>query len=398
MGKLTETACRRTVYEDKTRQMYDGGGLYLEIRSTGKLWRWKYRFHGADRLMALGSFPIITLQMARDKHIDGRRLLDRGVDPMAERKAAKVTGATFREVAELWYETQMADKSARYRDYVKRRLKDDVYPFIGDKAIRAVKAVDVVAACKRIEQRKAYEIARRVKENCSQILRWAVGHGYIEFNPVADIKSSDVLRPSVKGHHARVEEPELPSVVAALYRHPGIITRMASKLTMYTALRTANVIGLEWAWVNLDAAEIRFPGAEMKMRSDFICVLSAQAVDALRAMKQISSGYRWVFPGAKRGKSLSSGAMLKALRDAGFGGLHTMHAFRAVFTTWARENSYAKDVVETSLHHHKRGVSAHYDFAAYLPERRVLAQAWSDNLDSLAAKGNKPPERALDDR
>jgi integrase len=397
MSKLTETMCKRAVFEGKTRQMYDGGGLYLEIRSTGKLWRWKYRFHGADRLMALGSFPTITLQMARDKHIDGRRSLDRDVDPMAERKAEKVTGATFREVAELWYTAQMANKSERYRDYIKRRLKVDVYPFIGDKAIRTVKAVDVVAVCKRIEDdRKAYEIARRVKENCSLVFRWAVGHGYIESNPIADVKSSDVLRPSVKGHHARVEDAELPSVIAALYRHPGITTRMASKVTMYTALRTANVIGLEWAWVNLDAAEIRFPAAVMKMRSDFICVLSAQAVDVLRAMKQISNGNRWVFPGAKRGDALSNGAMLKALRDAGFGGRHTMHSFRAVFTTWARENSYAKDVVETSLHHHKRGVSAHYDFAAYLPERRLLAQAWSDHLDSLAVKGNQPQEQTAD--
>jgi integrase len=138
--------------------------------------------------------------------------------------------------------------------------------------------------------------------------------------------------------------------------------------------------------VNLDAAEIRYPAAVMKMRSDFISVLSTQAVEVLRGMKLISGGGRYAFPGAKQGKPLSNGAMLKALRDAGFGGEHTMHAFRAEFTTWACENGYDKEHIETSMHHHKRGVSSHYDFAAYLPQRRELAQAWSDHLDSLAAR------------
>jgi len=116
----------------------------------------------------------------------------------------------------------------------------------------------VVAITKRIESRGAYEIARRAMETVGQVMRYGVAHGHCERDVTKDVRPSDVLRATTKGNHARVEDDELPDVIAALYRHPGIITRLACKLTMYSALRTANAIGLEWAWVKLDEARIDF--------------------------------------------------------------------------------------------------------------------------------------------
>jgi integrase len=395
---LTDAKIRQVKLPAKGQTtLADEAGLYIIIRANGsKLWRYRFKFNGREVLMALGEYPDVSLQMARERHMEARRKRAADINPQEEKKAEKVTGATFRQVSDLWYESWKGNKSERYGDYVLRRMKDDVYPAIGDKPIQKVKATDLVALCKKIEARGANEIARRCKETCAMVFRWGVGHGYLERNPITEVRSSDVFKPTVKGHHARVEDKELPSVVAALMAHPGIVTRLASKLTMYTALRTANVINLEWAWVNHDAADIRYPAPVMKMRSDFICVLSEQAIAVLRAMKEVSGGGRFVFPGQKKGEALSNGAMLKALRDAGFGGKHTMHSFRAVFTTWAKENGYDRDVIETSLHHHKRGVSAHYDFAAYLPQRRVLAQAWSDHIDSMAAKAKQQVAVAAD--
>jgi integrase len=384
---LTDTEVKRSRPTDKPYKLTDGRGLFLLVKPNGaKLWRYKYSFAGKEKLMALGAYPVVTLAMARDRHLDARRVLSSGSDPMEARKAEAAQGITFREVAEQWYANWRANKSARYGDYVQRRLNGDIYPAIGSRPIAQITTPMVVGIAKRIESRGAYEIARRAMETVGQIMRYGVAHGHCERDVTKDVKPSDVLKATTKGNHARVKDEELSGVVAALYRHPGIITRMACKLTMYTALRTANVIGLEWAWVKLDEARIDFPADTMKTRTPFICLLSDQAVSVLAAMRQFSDGARYVFPGQKPGVALSNGAMLKALRDAGFGGKHTMHAFRAVFSTWAHETGYEHDHIERCLHHQKRGVSAHYDFAVYLPQRRELMAVWSRHLDGLAAK------------
>jgi integrase len=217
----------------------------------------------------------------------------------------------------------------------------------------------------------------------------AVASGYAPHNVCADIQAGTILRQTIKRNHARVSDDELHKVIAVLYAHPGIVTRMAAKLTMYTVLRTANVIGLEWEWVNLDESRITFPAEVMKTRSPFICVLSTAATDVLRFMREMSKGHRYVFPGHKRGDHLSNGAMLKALRDAGYGGKHTMHSFRAVFSTQAHEHGFEHDHIEAALHHQRKGVTAHYDFSQYLPQRRALMEWWSTWLDATAGQGQQ---------
>jgi hypothetical protein len=72
----------------KPYKLVDGGGLCLLIAPSGaKLWRWRYRFDGKEKMMALGEYPLVTLKEARERHLVARKTLDAGIDPMAERKA-----------------------------------------------------------------------------------------------------------------------------------------------------------------------------------------------------------------------------------------------------------------------------------------------------------------------
>jgi hypothetical protein len=57
------------------------------------------------------------------------------------------------------------------------------------------------------------DIAKRAGQPCGQILRYAVAHGIIERNPVADVRPSDALRPRGKRHHARVDAIALPGLL-----------------------------------------------------------------------------------------------------------------------------------------------------------------------------------------
>jgi hypothetical protein len=77
---LTDTEIKRAKSRENPYSMSDSGGLHLEITPAGgKLWRWKYRFEGKEKLMALGKYPQISLAVARERHSDGRSLLASGM-------------------------------------------------------------------------------------------------------------------------------------------------------------------------------------------------------------------------------------------------------------------------------------------------------------------------------
>ena len=108
--------------------------------SGGKLWRWKYRFEGAEKLMALGRYPEITLAEVRERRDAARKRLANGIDPMAERKAEKTavmvaTEYTFEKIAERWLEHWRGNKSARHATTTRNRLRANVYPVLGTRPI-----------------------------------------------------------------------------------------------------------------------------------------------------------------------------------------------------------------------------------------------------------------------
>ncbi len=82
INKLSATAVKTAKPKDKTIRMADGGGLYLEIRPTGsKYWRMKYRFAGKEKLLAIGTYPDVTLAEARKVRDRAKEQLAEDVDP-----------------------------------------------------------------------------------------------------------------------------------------------------------------------------------------------------------------------------------------------------------------------------------------------------------------------------
>ena len=63
---LTDAIIKRTNPRETRFKMYDAAGLYIQIEPTGgKLWRFKYRFDGHDKALALGKYPAVSLSEAR---------------------------------------------------------------------------------------------------------------------------------------------------------------------------------------------------------------------------------------------------------------------------------------------------------------------------------------------
>ena len=402
---LTDTACKNSrCPSDKARlRLADSGGLYLEIVPTGgRLWRWKYRYAGKEKRLALGSYPEVTLSMARRARDAAREKLSSGIDPVAAKKLAKQTqleafANNFEVVARAWHKHWGDAKSGRHADYVIARLEKDVFPEIGKRPISEITAPELLMMVKKIESRGALDIAKRAWQTCGQIFRYAVAHGRCERNPAADVRPSDALKPRKGTHYARLEARELPELLRKIEAYRGTpATRLSMKLMALTFVRTGELINARWDEFDLDAAEWRIPAARMKMRTPHVVPLSNQAVDVLKALHEIRGLSGFVFQGERdHEKAMSNGAILGALKRMGYAGRMTGHGFRGVASTILHELEYRHDIIELQLAHQERNeVSAAYNFATYLPQRKKMMQDWADHLDQLRMGAKIVPIRA----
>ncbi|MDM0043748.1 integrase arm-type DNA-binding domain-containing protein [Variovorax dokdonensis] len=403
---LTDTACKNArCGEDRPYQRFsDAGGLYLEVTAAGsKLWRWKYRFNGKEKRLAIGMYPEISLAQARRARDDARDLLKAGTDPVqakADRKLADRVKLenTFESVARAWYDHWKGSKSPRHADYVLRRLEADVFPELGRRPIADITAPQLLAVAKKIESRGAVDIAKRAWQTCGQIFRYGLAHGLLERNPATDVKPSDALKPRKKAHFARLDAKEMPELLRKIEAYAGTpVTRLSMKLMALTFVRTGELIGAHWDEFDLEKAkEWRIPAERMKMKTPHIVPLSKQAIEVLQTIHELRGLSGLLFPGERdHDKPMSNNTILAALKRMGYGGRMTGHGFRGVASTILHELGHRHDIIELQLAHQERDdVSAAYNFATYLPQRRKMMQAWADHLDMLRAGAKVIPFKA----
>lgn len=391
---LTDTACKLArCPEGKARARYaDSGGLYLEVVPTGgKFWRFKYRVAGKEKRLALGAYPAVGLAQARRARDAARLQLADGRDPSAERQDRKLAartalGTTFEAIARQWFEHWQGPRSPRHAGYVIRRLEADVFSVLGAKPIGEITAPQLLAMARRIESRGALDIAKRSLQTCGQVFRYAVAHGVIERNPAADVRPGDALKPRRKEHYARLDAKELPELLRKIEAYPGSPwTRGALKLIALTFVRTGELIGARWDEFDLEAREWRIPAERMKMRTPHVVPLSDQAADVVRCLRELRNRSPMIFPGERdHEKPMSNNTILAALKRLGYGGRMTGHGFRGIASTALHEAGFDHAHIEMQLAHMERDdVSAAYNFATYLPQRRKMMQWYADHLDAL---------------
>ena len=388
---LTDLTIKKAKPRDTPYKLGDAGGMFLWVTpSGGKSWRWSYRHDGKQKLMALGLYPDVPLSLARERHAQGRKLLAQGIDPMAERKAAKTAErvadeSAFAMIAEKWLEHWRHGKSLRHVDSTKRRLVANILPSLGEKPIREITAPHLVAMVQTIQERGARDIAKRALETTGQIFRFAVAHGHVERNPAADIRPSDVLQKAFKSNYARIDAKELPHLLRQIQVYPGRhVTRIAIKLLALTFVRTGELIAAKWSEFDFEGARWDIPAERMKMRASHIVPLSRQTLESLAELHTLTGISEWLFPGEGRSTAhMSNNTILKGLERMGYKGTMTGHGFRGLASTILHEQDYPHDHIELQLAHAQRNaVSAAYNHAQYLKPRAKMMQDWADFLEA----------------
>lgn len=390
---LTDVKARNAKPGEKQVKLFDGDGLFLLVAPAGgKWWRFKYRFGGKEKLLALGTYPEVSLADARQRREDARKLLAKGVDPGEVKKAQKaatvaVTENSFEVVAREWHSRQKTVWTEGHAERTMQRLERDVFLTIGKRPIGEITPPELLAAFRRIESRGAHETAHRARFVCGQIFRYAVATGRAERDPAADLRGA--LTPLRGKHHAAITDPkDVAPLLRAIDGYQGsFVVKSALLLAPLVFVRPGELRQAEWTEIDLDAAEWNIPGDRMKMKQPHLVPLSPQAVVILRELQALTGASRYVFPsGRSFARPMSNNAINAALRRMGFDKDEmTGHGFRAMARTILDEVLQVRpDFIEHQLAHAVKDPNGRaYNRTAHLAERRKMMQTWADYLDGL---------------
>jgi integrase len=390
---LTDTAIRNSKAVDKVITLTDERGLSIQIQpSGGRWWRFRYRFAGKAKMLSLGTYPDVGLKDARERRDAARKLLVDGVDPSENRKvqkAAKVERAanSFEVVAREWYAKQRSTWAISHADKIIARLENDVFPWLGGKAIAEITAPDVLSVLRRIEGRGTNDTAHRAKSNISQVMRYAIATGRAERDPCPDLRGA--LSPLRHDNFASITEPtKIAELLRAMDAFSGtFVVKSALLLAPLVFVRPGELRKALWADIDLEKAEWRY--FVTKTKTEHSVPLASQAVAILRDLHALTGHGGNVFPGRDPQKPMSEAAVNAALRRMGYDTKTeiTGHGFRAMARTILHEELHQKpEVIEHQLAHKVPDANGTaYNRTKFLRERRTMMQMWADYLDKLKA-------------
>ena len=224
---LTDTEIRRSKPVDAPYKLSDAHGLYLLVKPNGgRLWRWKYRVEGKEKLMALGTYPELSLADARERHAKARKQLANGIDPMAERMADKTAVMvaiehTFEKIAELWLTHWKGNKSARHSEHNPEPPQGNVYPVLADRPIAGSGADGACQARQEHRSARSFRYGEAHSPDCRHGFPLRRRPRLQQAQSCREIRPSDILKPTRKTNMARIDAKELPALLRAIEVYEG---------------------------------------------------------------------------------------------------------------------------------------------------------------------------------
>lgn len=386
--KLTAKAVNAARPQGKSYKLFDGEGLYLLVAVNGsRYWRFKYRFDGREKHLAIGIYPEVSLADARTAAREAKVSVSKGTDPAEEKKQrkAKTKGMSFRDVADEWQEKRKPTWSDNYAAQLASAFNTYIYPSLGGVLLYSVKPLQLLRVLEAAEA-AAPTTASKLRQWCGEIFTYAIITGRAEINPAAGL--SRAMKKNETEHFAHLEEHEITDFILALEatHYATERTYLAIRLLMIVGLRPGELVNAPWSEIDFERSTWDIPKERMKKRRPHIVPLSKQATKMLERLKAISTYSPYIFPNRNNpSKPMTKGALLTIINRIGYGGKVTPHGFRHTMSTILHEKGFNTLWIDTQIAHvDKNSIRRTYNHAQYLEGRREMLQWYADHIDSLA--------------
>jgi len=397
---LTATQLHGLNSPTKPRKLYDEKGLYLVINPSGRhYWRFRYRFNGFEKTLALGVYPDVRLAAARRKRDEARRLLyEHDIDPSAHRKAKKAArsianAGTFKAIAEEWLEAgcpgpnrSKGCPSDGTIDLMRSRLKRFIYPRVGHLPLVDIELADLRAAITPISRCGKHDTAHRVRSLCERVWGYAMATDRATRNVGANLRYTIAPKPKSNGFAAILDPKRFGELLNAIEGYEGQPTTMlALRAAPLVFVRPLELRAAEWSEFDLDERAWSIPDRRMKEGLPHFVPLSKQAVSIFEEARDFSTGSKYVFPSLRSWKQpISDNTLNAALRRLGYSKEEmTAHGFRKSAATMLADLGFSSEWIETQLAHKRPGVQGIYNKSHLKKQRTEMMQAWADYIDEL---------------
>lgn len=386
---LTNNEILKAKSQEKDFTLHDGDGLFLLVKTSGKkLWRFRYqRPNSTSRTnLSLGSYPALTLAVARQMRDQYLSLLAQGIDPQKQQEEVSEQhqielDSIFSVVAARWFQLKSKSVTGDYAKDIWRSLEKDVFPAIGEIPVQALKARTIVEALEPIKARGALETVRRLVQRINEIMIYAVNTGLIDANPASGVGMA--FEKPKKQNMPTLRPEELPKLMRTLVMSKlSVPTRCLIEWQLLTLVRPSETSGAQWTEIDIENQLWTIPAERMKAKREHIVPLSSQALDVLEVMKPISAHREHIFPSRNEPKQpMNSQTANAALKRIGYGGKLVAHGLRSIASTAMNEKGFNADVIEAALAHSDRNeVRRAYNRTTYLEQRKAIMDWWGKFL------------------
>ncbi|TWB46177.1 tyrosine-type recombinase/integrase [Nitrospirillum pindoramense] len=391
---LSDMKCRNARPGEKLQKFSDGEGLQFWVQPTGaRLWRLAYRFGGKQKLLALGTYPLVTLAAAREARDTARKLLLAGIDPSEDKKQRKLlqygSGDSFHAVAEEYVAKLKREGRAPATITKIEWLLSFAYPILGTRSIKEIDAPSVLRVLREAEIRGRYETARRLRSTIGSVFRYAIATARAQNDPTFALRGA--LTTPISTPRAAITEPKaFGAMLRAIDAFDGqLVTRVALQLMALLFPRPGELRAAEWSEFDFDKAVWTIPAGRMKMRRPHHSPLSRQALEILQGLRDITGRGVLLFPGIRTPKRpISDNTLNAALRRLGYGKHEaTAHGFRATASSLLNEcGKWHPDAIERQLGHVENNeIRRAYARGEHWQDRVSMMQWWADYLEELRA-------------
>ena len=359
---LSETSCKTCKPKAKVYYLNDGGGLRLRIRPDGsKTWIKRYRLNGKEKAVGLGSYPPVTLKIARVKANEVVSQLIEGKNPVLEKKVLSQQRSiednqTFGSVAREWINHNKPDWSANHTERNEGIIRRYLLPDLGRLPIQSIEESYLFSVLKPVYDKGLKESARRTRAIAAQIFTYGKDTQRCTNNPARDMAGNSYFKKPVPKHFAAIDQSDVPKLMADL-RKTGAEQRLkpqtvcALLMVIYTGHRDHAVRGAKWKEFDLVNHVWEVPAERMKNRNSHGVTLPSQAVQALSAIRPITfkDPDSFVFSSKSKTGYISENTLRLALHRLGY--KVTVHGFRTLITTVLNEHGFNADAIERQLDH-----------------------------------------------
>ena len=355
--------------------------LYLYVRDTGrKSWVQRITVDGRRHNLGLGPYPVVTIEDAKLTALENRRKLYRGINPVAEKKAAAMP--TFDDAANKYRATQTwtAQTAKIFAQTVAKYLS----PVFSNVPVNQIAQVDVIDVLVPIFQ-TAPSQGKRTRQAIRGVLDYCLAREYVNVNVAGPAINAALVKPKTNGNNYRsMHYKDMPGAVRSIETGvKSLSSRLCLLFTIYTAARIGEARAASWSEIDLDARTWDIPGERMKAGKAHRVPLSDAAIDVLEQAKPLRNVSDLIFPSAQTPRQpMASETFTHGLKVAGLADKTVVHGFRSTFKTWATEQTETpREVIESALaHNFGNEVEQAYFRGDLFDKRRALMQAWADHI------------------